>query len=146
MLALVDEILAEQSKPYIEIQKDRIASDGPQRIGSTFKLREEFFSAMWLYMFKANYILKIDPENWVENMNRPDVNLMNKAGEDSKDSQAATPILVPDSSQKENNDSNQTSERELIGTKKSQIGIIEEEKKEKKLEKQLTQPAVPSES
>ena len=134
MLALVDEILAEQSKPYIEIQKDRIASDGPQRIGSTFKLREEFFSAMWLYMFKANYILKIDPENWVENMNRPDVNLMNKAGEDSKDSQAATPIIafdpsIPDSVEKENDNSNAPSDRELIGAKKSQIGIIEEEKK-----------------
>ena len=111
MLALVDEILAEQSKPYIDIQKDRIASDGPQRIGTTFKLREEFYSAMWLYMFKANYILNIDPENMVENMNRPDVNLMNKADEASKVSHSATPILlpdpsVPDSGEKENNDRN----------------------------------------
>ena len=51
---------------------------------------------MWLYMFKANYILNIDPENMVENMNRPDVNLMNKADEASKVSRAATLIVVPD--------------------------------------------------
>ena len=81
MLNLVDDVLAEQNKPYFEIQKERVARSGPTRIGTTFKLREEFYSAMWLYQFKADYILCIDEAEMVENMNKPDVGLMNKAGD-----------------------------------------------------------------
>ena len=37
---------------------------------------------MWLYQFKADYILCIDEAEMVENMNKPDVGLMNKARDD----------------------------------------------------------------
>ena len=75
---IVDNILAEQSKPYSEIQKEREVRSGPQRIGTTFKLRAEFYSAMWLYQFKADYILGTKFADMVENMNKPAIDLINK--------------------------------------------------------------------
>ena len=67
-----------------------MARSGPTRIGTTFKLREEFYSAMWLYMFKADYILCIDEADMVENMNKPDIGLMNKAVDDQKTNENLT--------------------------------------------------------
>ena len=76
-MKLVDDLLAEQNKPYFEIQKERALRSGPTRIGTTFKLREEFYSAMWLYQFKAEYIIGTNPADMVVNMNKPDINLLN---------------------------------------------------------------------
>ena len=76
-----------------------MARSGPIRIGSTFSLREEFYSAMWLYQFKADYILCLDPADMVENMNKPNVN------EDIAKNATAPDFVVnaPDKDEKGNN-------------------------------------------
>ena len=38
----------------------------PIRIGKGLKLREDFYSAMFLYNFNVNYILEDDPEDLKE--------------------------------------------------------------------------------
>ena len=129
LMQLADDVLAEQNKPYFEIQKDRIARSGPTRINTTFKLREEFYSAMWLYMFKADYILCIDEADMVENSNKPDIALMSKVAEDkqtndnlvSNENATTKRELIPSTDEKEKND------QKLIP--KNTIKI-EEEKKE----------------
>lgn len=50
-----------KSVPYVGSQKKRDVKRGLIRIGTTFKLREDFYSAMWIYLHKVDYILGIDP-------------------------------------------------------------------------------------
>ena len=42
---------------YFDQQKTRDIRNGQIRIGTSFKLREDFYSAIWLYLHKVNYIL-----------------------------------------------------------------------------------------
>ena len=72
----VDEFLNDQSKSYWEHSKDRDQRVGKPRIGTSFSLREDFYSAMWLYYFKTDYILGTDPNKMVDRMNKPDTDLM----------------------------------------------------------------------
>ena len=71
----VEKLLAEQSKPYKEIQEDRQEMSGKMRIGTTFNLRPDFYSAMWLYSFKADYVLGTKFADKMENLNRPDIEM-----------------------------------------------------------------------
>ena len=59
----VDKILDECSKNYLELAAARDPRVGEPRIGTSFSLREDFYSAMWLYHFKTDYILGNDSDN-----------------------------------------------------------------------------------
>ena len=74
--ASVDEVLDEQSKSYFEHAKTRDPRVGAPRIGTSFSLREDFYNAMWLYYFKTDYLLGTDPNKMVDNMNKPNVDVM----------------------------------------------------------------------
>ena len=84
-------------------------------------------------MFKADYILCIDEADMVENMNKPDVALISKAGEDkqtndnlvSNENAPTKRDLIPSTDEKGKND------QKLIPKKTIKI---EEEKKEEKKE------------
>ena len=73
----VDKLLDEQSKSYFERSKTWDKRVGGIRIGTSFSLREDFYSAMWLYYFKADYLLGTDPNKMVENMNTPNLDKVN---------------------------------------------------------------------
>ena len=53
----VKEYLDRKSVPYVESQKIRDIKRGLIRIGTTFKLRQDFYSAMWIYLHKVDYLL-----------------------------------------------------------------------------------------
>ena len=53
----VKEYLDTISVPYVKSQKTRDIKRGLIRIGTSFKLREDFYSAMWIYLHKVDYIL-----------------------------------------------------------------------------------------
>ena len=76
MKTSVDKVLDDQSKSYFEQAKNRDPRVGVPRIGTSFTLREDFYSAMWLYYFKTDYLLGTDPNKIVGNMNMPDVDIM----------------------------------------------------------------------
>lgn len=59
---MIEEKKREENLPYTK----QALSDGsplPIRIGKGLKLREDFYSAMFLYNFNVNYILEDDPED-----------------------------------------------------------------------------------
>ena len=58
----VRKILDLNSIPYSETTKKRDISRGLLRIGTTFRLREDFYSAMWIYLHKVDTILGIKPQ------------------------------------------------------------------------------------
>ena len=58
----IEERKKEEKTPYIE----RDTNEKSVRIGSGLKLREDFYSAMFLYYFNVNYILEDDPEDVTE--------------------------------------------------------------------------------
>ena len=78
----VDEYLDDLGLSYFEKAKTRDPRVGKPRIGTSFSLREDFYSAMWLYYFKDDYILGTDPTKMVDNMNIPDVDVMNGTKKD----------------------------------------------------------------
>ena len=58
----IDDKKREETRPYTK----QALSDGspiPIRIGKGLKLREDFYSAMFLYNFNVNYILEDNPED-----------------------------------------------------------------------------------
>ena len=90
---------------------------------------------MWLYQFKADYILCIDEAEMVENMNKPDVGLIKKAGDayqttdDNLPSNAVAPepdAKIRATAKKGNNDQNLIFK---VGDIEDNTGKIEEEKK-----------------
>ena len=50
----VEKILASKSQPYTEMKRDPF--DGPIRIGRGLKLREDFYSAVWLHQLRIEVI------------------------------------------------------------------------------------------
>jgi hypothetical protein len=87
----VDKYLNEQGMSYFEKAKIRDARVGKPRIGTSFSLREDFYSAMWPYYFKDDYLLGTDPTKMVDNMNMPDVDVMNGTKKD----QVSEPLINP---------------------------------------------------
>ena len=58
---MIEDKKKEEGLPYTQ----RLTRGGfklPIRIGKGLKLREDFYSAMFLYSFNVNYILEDDPE------------------------------------------------------------------------------------
>ena len=76
LIKKVNEYLDKQGMSYFERAKERDKRTGKPRIGTSFSLREDFYSAMWLYYFKTDYLLGTDPNKMVDNMNMPNVDLM----------------------------------------------------------------------
>ena len=54
VLKEVEKILASQSEPYTEKERDRF--NGPIRIGRGLKLREDLYSAVWLHWLRIEVI------------------------------------------------------------------------------------------
>ena len=54
VLKEVKKILASQSEPYTEKERDRF--NGPIRIGRGLKLREDLYSAVWLHWLRIEVI------------------------------------------------------------------------------------------
>ena len=86
MKAAVDEVFAAESKSYLQQAKERDPRTGQPRIGTSFTLREDFYSAMWLHYFKTDYILGTEPEKMVDNMNGPGDKVLDDTIQPSDDS------------------------------------------------------------
>ena len=87
----VEKYLNKLGMSYFERAKKRDQRTGKPRIGTSFSLREDFYSAMWLYYFKTDYLLGTDPNKMVDNMNRPDVDLMTGTKKDK----VSEPLINP---------------------------------------------------
>ena len=66
----VDEVLDDQSLSYFEQAEKRDKRVGAPRIGTSFTLREDFYSAMFLYYVKTDYLLGTDPNKMDDSMNQ----------------------------------------------------------------------------
>ena len=67
----VKKYLDDKSVPYLKSQNTRDIRSGLIRVGTSFKLREDFYSATWIYLHKVDYILPkmtaLDPDKAIEN-------------------------------------------------------------------------------